>query len=481
MTSSATPATRPRLTSVDPRRRRLSVALAVIVLFQLMVVVDGTVMNVALPKIQDSLGFSTTNLSWVLNAYTLAFGGLLLLGGRAGDILGRRRVFVIGVVVFTVASLLGGLAPNASWLLVARAAQGVGAAFGAPSTLALIMSNFPEGAERNRALGVFSTVAGLGLAAGLILGGVLTEWTSWRWVLFINVPIGIGIVAATRVTVAETERQPGRFDLRGAITSTAGMTLLVYGFIRAASGGWGDGLTVGASVLGVLLVAAFLALEARAEQPIMPLRLFANRNRAAAYADMLLLVATMFSMFFFVIQFLQNGLGFSPLRAGIAFLPMALTLFLASRAAPTLIPRFGPKLLIVVGASLLSLGMLWLTLISDGAGYAANIFGPLVLIGVGAGFSFMPLNMTILSGTPPRDAGAASGALQAMQQVGSSIGLAVLVTVFGTVSRSATADPGRAVPVQGLQAAFALGALFAICALVVAVVAIRIRPTVAPA
>jgi EmrB/QacA subfamily drug resistance transporter len=460
---------------------RRGLALGVIVSLQLMVAIDGTVMNVALPRVQHALGFSITSLSWVLNAYTLAFGGLLLLGGRAGDILGRRRVFVAGAAIFTVASLVGGLAPSGGILLAARAMQGVGAALGAPNTLALISSTFAEGPERNRALGVFSTVGGLGLAIGLILGGALTEWASWRAVLFINVPIGIGIIAAARGSIQEPQRHPGRFDLLGALTSTAGMVLVVYGLIRAASGGWGSAGTVVVLAAGLLLLAGFVALETRAEQPIMPLSLFAIRNRSASYAGMLLLVAAMFGMFFFVIQFLQKELAFSPIRAGAAFLPMALSLFLAARAAPRLIPRFGAKPLIVAGSAFVAAGMLWLTTISVGAGYWAHVFGALTLVGAGTGTAFMPFNMTILAGLPSRDIGAAAGTLQATQQIGSSIGLAALVTVFGTVTGHAQASrpgsgPGAAVFDHGLRAAFALDAAFAVAALLVAVLAIKVRP-----
>lgn len=483
MTHPDASATGPVQLEASANKGRLGLALVVIVAFQLMVTVDGTVMNVALPHIQRDLGFSTTNLAWVLNAYTLAFGGFLLLGGRTGDILGRRRVFLVGVAVFTVASLVGGFAPDAGWLLAARAVQGLGAAFGAPSTLALISSNFAEGDDRNRALGVFSTVAGLGLAVGLILGGVLTEFVSWRWVLFINVPIGIAVLVAAPVSVHEPERHPGRFDVSGAVVSTVALTSLVYGFIKAASGKWDDSLTIGGLVAGIALLAGFLVLEGRAAQPIIPLQLFRDRNRAGCYVVMLLLVAAMFSMFFFVIEFLQKGLDFSPLMAGVSFLPMALSLFLASRAAPVLIPRFGPKPLILTGAALLVTGLLWLTLVSVGATYPVNVLGPVVLMGVGAGTSFMPLNMMILSGLPPRDVGAASGTLQAMQQVGSSVGLAVLITAFGDVSRQAMAHPpagvanlSQAALADGLRAAFALGAVLALCGLVVASVMITGRP-----
>src|SRR3954454_15114466 len=299
-----------RVGTMIGRLQRTGVALAVIVTCQLMLILDGTVVNIALPKIQQDLHFSATGLSWVISAYTLTFGGLLLLGGRAGDILGRRRVFVAGIGLFTLASLLGGLAPSAGLLLAARALQGLGAAIAAPSTLALIVTTFAHGPERNRAIGIYSTIAPIGGALGLILGGVFTSLASWRWGLFINVPIGIAVLVLAPLTIRESERHPGRFDLAGALTSTVGMTALVYGFIRASTSGWGDAVTLGSSPAAIVLLGLFLAIEARAEQPIMPLHLFADRTRVSAYLSMFLVVATMFSMFFFLTQFQQNVLGF---------------------------------------------------------------------------------------------------------------------------------------------------------------------------
>ncbi|MFJ4572347.1 MFS transporter [Streptomyces sp. NPDC088846] len=462
----------------------LGITLAVIVTCQLMVAIDGTVMNVALPSLRESLNFSATSLSWVPTAYTLAFGGLLLLGGRAGDVLGRRRVFVAGVLVFTLASLLGGLAPTAGWLIAARVLQGAGAAMCAPSTLALLTTNFTEGAQRNRALGVFSTVAGLGLAIGLILGGVLTEWASWRWALLINVPFGIAIAVLAPKYVKEPPRQSGRFDTSGTLLSAAGMGLLVYGLIRVAEVGWGSTLAVSLAAAGVVLLAVFVLVERGAQQPIMPLRLFADRTRASAYLNMLLLVATMTSMFFFLVQFMGDILDFSPMISGVAFLPMAGALFVSGRTAPKLLPKFGAKKVMIGGAVAIVAGVAWLATISADTSYAAGVLGPLILFGTGIGFSFMPLNMTILGGVPPRDVGAASGLLQAMQQVGGSVGLAVLVTVFGSVSRDSAEKPrgvGRSLEVHahiaeadGMSSAFAAGTVFAVLALLVVAFAIRI-------
>ncbi|MCW2493905.1 MAG: transporter, partial [Frankiales bacterium] len=305
------------------RRRRIkpaSLVLAVILTSQLMVVLDATIVNVALPDMQTALHFSDAELSWVLNAYTLTFGGLLLLGARAGDLLGRRGTFLAGITVFTVASLIGGFATTGWFLLAARALQGVGGALAAPSSLALLATMFPEGRERLRAIALFTAVSIGGGAIGLISGGMLTEWASWRWVLFVNVPIGLAVLAVGASVLPETARQHGRFDLAGAFTSTIGMGALVYGFVRAASNGWSDPFTIGSFVLGVLLLVAFVHTELRAEEPITPLRLLTDASRSGANVARGLLFAGMFGMFFFLTQFLQDVLGYSPLQTGFAFL-----------------------------------------------------------------------------------------------------------------------------------------------------------------
>src|SRR5580704_326028 len=295
------------------RPDRRAIALAIVLGAQLMIILDMTVVNIALPSIARGLHFSEPSLSWVLNAYTLTFGGLLLLGGRAGDILGRRRVFIAGIALFTAASLAGGLATSAPWLLAARAVQGVGGALASPAVLALVVGSFPEGRERTRALSIYSAVAMGGASLGLVLGGVITEWASWRWVLFVNVPVGIAVLAVTPLFIVESPRRPGRFDLTGAVTSITGMTALVYAFIRAASDGWGDRLTLAAFAVAAVMLGAFLLTESRARQPITPLRLFTSPARAGSYLARLLLVAGMFGMFFFLTQFVQDILGFSPL------------------------------------------------------------------------------------------------------------------------------------------------------------------------
>jgi EmrB/QacA subfamily drug resistance transporter len=472
-TSSIMQETRQRLGRRTALRDRRGLALAIVLGAQLMIILDMTVVNIALPGIAHGLHFSTAGLSWVLNAYTLTFGGLLLLGGRTGDILGRRRVFGAGIVLFTVASLAGGLAQSAGWLLAARAAQGVGGAFASPAVLAMITASFADGRERARALGIYTAVVMGGGSLGLVLGGVITEWVSWRWVLFINVPIGVLVAIAAPMFLPETARQPGHFDAVGALTSTAGMVSLVYGIIRAAADGWGNPVTLAALTAAAVLLAGFVWRESRAQQPITPLRLFADRRRAGSYLTRLLIVAGMFGMFFFLTQFVQEILGFSPLRAGISFLPMTAALFGVSRLAPRLVSRFRPWTLMVTGMLPVVAGMTWLSRIEPGTGYLAGVLGPMVLIGAGMGVVFVPLTMASLSGVRPEDSGAASSMVNVMQQVGGSLGLAVLVTAAsGAMGRAAS----HAAVVHGMSRAFTLAAVFDVLALLVVLTVMRAAP-----
>ena len=485
-TSSITQHARPTVPLPTPRGERRGLTLAVMLCAQLMIVLDLTVVNVALPSIASNLHLHAPSLAWVLNAYSLTFGGLLLLGGRAGDILGRRRMFLAGVAVFTAASLAGGIATSAAWLLAARAVQGVGGAIASPAVLATIVSGFPEGRERTRALSIFTAVMMGGASFGLVLGGMMTEWASWRWVFFINVPIGVAVILAARRVLAESARQPGRFDIVGALTSTAGMSALVYAFIRAASSGWADRLTLAALATAAALLAAFVANEAHSPQPITPLRLFADRTRSASYVARLLLVAGMFGMFFFLTQYIQEILGFSPLRAGFAFVPMTGALFAVSRLAPRLVARFGPKPLMVAGLLPVVAGMTWLTRISPGAGYLHAILGPMLLLGGGMGVTFVPLTMASLAGVRPEDSGAGSSMVNVTQQVGGALGLAILVSVFGGADKAATRHPlpGPGSPAQvhqilshAMATSFGTAALFDLCALLVILLAIRMRLT----
>jgi EmrB/QacA subfamily drug resistance transporter len=455
-----------------------TLALAAIMAAQAMLILDASIVNIALPHIQHSLHFSATSLSWVFNAYTLAFGGLMLLGGRAGDILGRRRVFVGGVALFTVASLLGGFATNAATLLAARAAQGLGGAIAGPGILALIATTFAEGRERNRAIGIYSAVSGSGAALGLIIGGALTQWADWRWVFFVNVPVGLVVVLAAPRLLAETERRPGRFDLAGAVTSTVGVTALVYGFIRASTEGWRDGFTLGSFAAGIALIGLFVAIEARVREPLLPLRLLRDRDRSSVYVTMLLVPAAMFGVFFFLTQFFQEVRGYSPLEAGAAFLPLTALLLVGAAVTTKLLPVLGARPLAVGGPLLIAAGVLWLRTLSEDTGYVTGILGPMCLFGVGVGLVFVALNAVALAGVPAADSGAASGVFQVMQQVGGSLGLAILVTVFGSASKGVT--PVRHALTVGIAHAFTVGLIFAVCATLVALAMRRGRPAPAP-
>jgi len=414
--------------------------LGIILACYLMIIVDISVIITALPDIHRALNFSSSGLSWVQNAYALTFGGLLLLGARAGDILGRRRVFVAGIALFTSASLFAGLAQSPAWLLVARAAQGVGAAIAAPSTLALLTITFREGPERTRAVAWYSAVAGGGASLGLVLGGVLTEWVSWRSGLFINVPIGVALIWLAPRYLPETERKPGRFDLAGAAFSTLGMSAVVHGFVRAASEGWGDRLTIASFVAGAGLIAAFVVTEMRAEQPITPLRLFASRERSGAYAARILVVSGIYAMFFFVTQYLQAVIGFGPLEAGAAFLPLTLLAFAMLQVVPRIAPRLGTARLLSGGLLLALAGMTWLSQIGDGTPYFPQIAVPLLLLGVGMGAALTPLTSAGIAGVAPEDAGAASGLVNTAHQPGGALGISVLVTVFTAAGGGQNAD-----------------------------------------
>ncbi|MER6125606.1 MFS transporter [Streptomyces sp. NPDC001795] len=483
------------------REGRPGIALTIIAACQLMVVLDATIVNIALPHIQDALKFSTTDLTWVVSAYTLTFGGLLLLGGRAGDILGRRRVFMTGILLFTFASLLGGLAQEPWQLLAARALQGMGGAIASPTSLALITTTFPEGPERNRAFAVFAAVSAGGGAIGLLAGGMLTEWLDWRWVLFVNVPIGILIAILTPMYITESERHPGRFDIAGALTSTAGMASLVYGFIRAAEDGWRDSVGIGFFGAAVVLLLAFVFIETRAREPITPLRMFADRNRSGTYVIMLSLAAAMFGMFFYIVLFVQNVLGYTPISAGVAFLPVTVAIAVGAGLSQRFLPVLGPKPFMLVGAALVAIGLGWQTFIKPDSSYVGGVLGPMLVFGFGMGLNFVTLTLTAVSGVAQHEAGAASGLLNATQQVGGSLGLSILTTVFGTAGRdeakkqmpkflaNGTAEQkaefakthqlpapwGHEVLAHGISTAFVPAAAMAVLALVTAAVVIRVR------
>jgi EmrB/QacA subfamily drug resistance transporter len=447
--------------------------LTVILASYLMIVLDVSIVITALPRIHHALGFSATGLSWVQNAYTLTFGGFLLLGARAGDLLGRRRMFMVGIGTFTAASLAAGLAQSAEWLLAARAAQGVGAAIAAPSTLALLTTAFREGPERTRAVAYYGAVAGGGGSVGLVLGGILTDWLSWRWGLFINVPIGLALVLAAPRYLPETPRRTGRFDLVGAAASTAGMTAIVYGIVRSASSGWTDTTTLASFAAGLVLLALFVLNERRAEQPVTPLRLFASRERVGAYGARVLFVGAMFGMFFFLTQYLQGVKGFTPLQAGAAFLPLTIVMFSMVFVVPRLIARLGNARLLAAGVVVAFVGMAWLSRLSADTPYLSGIAIPMVILGIGAGAAFTPLTASGVAGVEPEDAGAASGLVNVAHQLGGSLGLGVLVTVFASATPDALGP--RAALADRIATSLTVGAAMLALALAVVVVLIR-RP-----
>ncbi|RDI68890.1 MFS transporter [Nocardia pseudobrasiliensis] len=446
---------------------RTGIVLVTLLTCQLMIILDITVMNVALPRIRTDLHFSATGLSWVMDAYTLVFGGLLLLGGRAGDLFGRRRLFIAGTVLFTLASLLGGLAPSAGWLLAARVLQGIGGAMAGPNTLALLTTTFHEPKARIRVLALFSGMSSAGFAIGLLVGGLLTEWLGWRSALFINVPFGLLVVAFALRYLPEAPRRPARLDLPGAITATGGVAALVYGFISAASNGWGDLTTATSLTAGAVLLAAFLVVERRAPQPLLPLHLFTDRTRAAAYTNMFLGPMAGMSMFFFLTQYLQEVRGMSALATGFAFLPTAALMFAMIRLIPRLLPRLGPKPITVTGTAAMIAGLVLLTRLTPDSGYFPLLLAAMVLMGCGIGLAFSPLNVIIMSTVSPEEAGAAGGALQTLQQTGGALGLAILVTVFGTAARGASGSAAQ-VLVSGITTAFAAAVVIAILTFLVA-------------
>lgn len=457
---------------------RRSSLLSIILGSYLMIVLDVSIVINALPRIHHALGFSSTGLSWVQNAYTLSFGGLLLLGARAGDILGRRRMFVVGIALFTLGSLGAGAAQSAAWLLAARALQGIGAAIAAPSTLALLTTSFAEGPQRTRALAWYGAVAGGGGSVGLVLGGILTSSLSWRWGLFINVPIGIALMLAAPRVLPETDRRSGHFDLAGATSSTLGMTALVYGIVRAGTAGWSDRLTVASLTAGALLLALFVVNERRAVQPITPLRLFASRERVGAYLARVLFVGAMFGQFFFLTQYLQGVLGFSPLEAGLAFLPLTLVMFSIAPVVPRLVQRFGNARLLAGGILVALVGMALLSRVSAGTPYLTGVAIPMVILGLGAGAAFAPLTTAGVAGVAAEDAGAASGLVNVAHQLGGSFGLGVLVTVFASALPTSAQAAGLA---HAISTSLTVGAGMLALALVVVLALVVRRPRPLPA
>jgi EmrB/QacA subfamily drug resistance transporter len=485
--------------------RHLGVALLVIATAQLMVVLDATIVNVALPHIQAALRFSGSGLEWVVNAYALTLGGLLLLGGRAGDLLGRRRMFVAGLLLFSAASLAGGLATSPAWLLAARAVQGVGGAIVAPTALALVASTFPEGPQRSRAMGVYAAMSVAGGAAGLIAGGLLVTYASWRWVLFVNVPIGIVVALVAPAVLPGTPRRRGsRFDLPGAITGTGGVAALVYGLTNAGTSPdgashWGDARVVAALVAGVVLLAMFAVIETRSRHALLPVRLLRNRDRVGAYLMMLAVGTAVFGVFFFVTLFVQQVWGYSALRTGMAFLPLTAAMFAATGAATALVARIGARPLLLAGAAASAGGLYWLSRLAEHGTYLGGLLGPTLVTGIGLGLLFVPLQLLALARVPEADSGAAASLLNVGRQVGGAIGLAALGTVGWTVvadtarasaSAARVAQAGRPATrmsaawqaaadrhalAVGFDRAFLVAAAIAVLILVIAITAIRVR------
>jgi EmrB/QacA subfamily drug resistance transporter len=466
------------------RPRHPALALTLIVGCYLMVGVDSSIVNIALPSIGSDLGFSRTGLSWTINAYLITCGGLLLLGGRAGDVFGRRRVLVLGVTLFTAGSAVAGVASSPTWLLIARGIQGIGGSLSTPGSLALLATTFAAGPERNRALSIYSATAGAGASLGLVLGGALTELGSWRWVFFVTVPVGILIVTLAGQVIPEPERHPGRLDVIGGIVSTLAVGSLVFGFIRAGSDGWRDGGTLTAFGAAIALLVLFVVLEARHPSPLLPLSLLANRNRVFAYLNIALLPATMLGTFYFLTQYFQNVLGFGPLTAGVAFLPLTLPMFAVVRLVPRLLVRTGTRPPMIAGATLVLVATGWLSRLTPQSSYLSGVLIPLLICGAGIGLSIMPLNVTILTGVPPTDSGAASGLLQTLQWTGSSLGLAILSSA-ATRGSGLTDRPGAqlhsSVPVlvDGITTAFTVASGFAALVLLITVFGLR-APAGAP-
>jgi EmrB/QacA subfamily drug resistance transporter len=471
MTSLAPPEAPPLYT---PRGKNL--ALLLLAMTQFVIVIDAAIVNVALPSIGTQLHFARTDLSWVVNAYTLTFGGFLLLGGRLADLLGRRRMFMLGLVVFSGASFAGGIAQSEEWLIAARAVQGLGAAIVSPAALSIITTTFAEGAERNRALGIWGAVAGAGGAAGVLLGGILTSGLNWRWVLFVNVPIGLAAAALAPRTLIESRAEDGTstFDLPGAVTVTAGLSLLVYTIVDAVNVGWGSTTT-----LLRLTGAAFLIIELRQRHPLMPFSIFRLRTLRGANIVGLLIGMSLFSMFFFISLYLQNVLHYSPIKTGISYLPLAVGIILSAGAASQLVTRFGFKPPLIAGLLLIAGALLWFSQVpSTGGSYTADILGPSLLAATGLGFSFVPVTIAAVTGTEPHEAGLASGLINTSQQVGGALGLAILATIANSQTQSLLHSGIHNASValtKGFDRAFLVGAGFAIAGAILAALLISSR------
>jgi EmrB/QacA subfamily drug resistance transporter len=467
------------MTNADtPRARNL--ALALLAMTQFVVVLDAAIVNVALPSIGKALDFSQDNLAWVVNAYTLTFGGFLLLGGRLADLLGRRRMFMYGLVLFSIASLVGGLAQSDVWLITARAAQGIGAAIISPAALSIITNTFAEGAERNKALGVWGAVSGAGGAAGVLLGGVLTEYLGWEWVLFVNTPIGIAaaLLAPRLLDESRDEVEERSFDVVGAISVTGGLALLVYTIVDANQSGWGSTKTVVLAALAFVILAGFVAWERRQRAPLAPFSIFRLRTLRGANIVSLLVAMSLFSMFFFISLYMQQVLGYDALKAGVSYLPLALTIIVSAGIASVLVTRIGFKITLIAGMLLITAGLVWFAQVPPHGSYVSDLLGPMLLAAVGLGFAFVPVTIAAVTGIRPDQAGLASGLVNTSQQVGGALGLAILVAVANSTTTGQFSDGvrDRAVALtEGFQDAFMVGAGFALAGAILAALLISSR------
>jgi EmrB/QacA subfamily drug resistance transporter len=465
------------LPEMTPRTKNL--ALVLLAMTQFVIVLDAAIVNVALPSVGRALHFSQDNLSWVVNAYTLTFGGFLLLGGRLADLLGRRRMFIAGLVLFSLASLLGGLAQSDIWLVVARAAQGLGAAVIAPAALSLVTTMFAEGSERNRALGVWGAVSGSGGAAGVLLGGILTQYLGWEWVLFVNVPIGIGAALLAPRLLPESRDETRRaFDVAGAVTVTAGLAVLVYALVDAPQVGWGSTQTIALCAAALVLLGAFVAIESRTRHPLMPFSIFRLRTLRGANVIGLLLGMALFAMFFFLSLYMQQVLGYDALKAGLAYLPLAGTIIVTAGFVAAIVTRVGFKPPLVLGMVLTAVALLWFAQVDPHGTYVGDILFPSILVAVGLAFAFVPVTIAAVMGTRPEESGLASGLINTAQQIGGALGLAILAAVANsrTTHVLAAGERNRAAALtEGFQAAFYVGAGFAIVAAILAAVMISSR------
>ncbi len=454
-------------------------ALVLLAAAQFVVVLDASIVNVALPSIGESLSFSQDDLSWVINAYTLTFGGFLLLGGRMADLLGRRRMFIAGLLVFAGASLAGGLAQSDVWLIAARAVQGLGAALLSPAALSLVTVLFAEGAERNKAMGVWGAVAGSGGAAGVLLGGMLTEWAGWEWVLYVNVPIGIAAALLSPRLLPESRADGARhFDIAGAVTVTLGLSLLVYSLVNANEAGWASAETLILLAVAAALIVGFVVIERRTKAPLVPFPgIFRHRSITGINVTALLIAMALFSMFFFISLYMQQVLGYDPLEAGLAYLPLAFGIIVSAGVASQLVTRFGVRPVLVTGLILTAVGLLWFSQISVGGSYVEDILFPSLLAAFGLGFAFVPMTIAAVAGVEPHEAGLASGLINTSQQIGGALGLAVLAAIANSRRESLT-EAGTALPsalTEGFQLALTVGAGFAVVGAILALAARRPR------